>query len=136
MRAEIDLPNPGSQILPGMYAYGKVIVERPDVRALPKAALTHAGGKSYTWGYENGRAVRTEVQTGISDGEWIEVTNRRIKTDSAGEEQWEPMDGSEQVLFGDKLTILTDHAPVRLADTQSLAEGGPKPTPADAKAAE
>ena len=40
MRAEIDLPNPGSQILPGMYAYGEVVVERPDVRALPKSALT------------------------------------------------------------------------------------------------
>ena len=56
MRAEIDLPNPGSQILPGMYAYGEVIVERPDVRALPKSALTHAGGKSFIWRYENGHA--------------------------------------------------------------------------------
>ena len=39
LRAEIDLPNPGSQLLPGMYAYGKVIIERPGVRALPVAAL-------------------------------------------------------------------------------------------------
>ncbi|MBV8235537.1 MAG: efflux RND transporter periplasmic adaptor subunit, partial [Acidimicrobiia bacterium] len=30
MRAEIDLPNPGSKILPGMYAYGQVVVERPN----------------------------------------------------------------------------------------------------------
>ena len=35
LRAEIDLPNPGSQLLPGMYAYAKVIIERPGVRALP-----------------------------------------------------------------------------------------------------
>ena len=35
LRAEIDLPNPGSQLLPGMYAYVKVIIERPGVRALP-----------------------------------------------------------------------------------------------------
>ena len=87
MRAEIDLPNPGSQILPGMYAYGKVVVERPDVRALPKSALTHAGGKSFIWRYENGHAVRTEVQTGVEDGEWIEVTNRRVESKSAGEEE-------------------------------------------------
>ena len=87
MRAEIDLPNPGSQILPGMYAYGKVVVERPDVRSLPKSALTHAGGKSFIWRYEDGHAVRTEVQTGVEDGEWIEVTNRRIKSESPGEEQ-------------------------------------------------
>ncbi len=30
MRAEIDLPNSGGQILPGMYAYGKVVVDRPE----------------------------------------------------------------------------------------------------------
>ncbi|MGC8640000.1 MAG: efflux RND transporter periplasmic adaptor subunit [Isosphaeraceae bacterium] len=122
MRAEIDLPNPGSQILPGMYAYGKVIVERPDVRALPKSAFTHAGGKSFIWGYENGRAARTEVQTGVSDGEWIEITNRRIKAESADEEQWAPIDGSEQVLFGSKLSILTENTPVRLEDTPALIE--------------
>ena len=70
LRAEIDLPNPGSQILPGMYAYGKVIVERPNVRALPRSALTYVGGKSFYWRYENGHALRTEVQTGDTDGEW------------------------------------------------------------------
>ena len=35
LRAEIDLPNPNSQLLPGMYAYAKVVIERPGVRALP-----------------------------------------------------------------------------------------------------
>ena len=35
LRAEVDLPNPESQLLPGMYAYVKVIIERPDVQALP-----------------------------------------------------------------------------------------------------
>ena len=39
LRAEIDLPNPGSQLLPGMYAYAKVTIERPGVRALPLSAL-------------------------------------------------------------------------------------------------
>ena len=77
LRAEIDLPNPGSQLLPGMYAYAKVIIERPGVRALPVAALTHSGEKTFCWSYEDGQAVRTEIQTGVSDGEWIEVTNRQ-----------------------------------------------------------
>ena len=78
LRAEIDLPNPDSQLLPGMYAYAKVIIERPGVRALPLAALTHSGEKTFCWKYENGKAVRTEIQTGVSDGEWIEVTNRQL----------------------------------------------------------
>ena len=77
LRAEIDLPNPGSQLLPGIYAYVNVIIERPGVRALPESALTYSGDKAYYWTHENGHAVQTEVQTGVSDGEWIEVTNRR-----------------------------------------------------------
>ena len=77
LRAEIDLPNPGSQLLPGMYAYAKVMIERPGVRALPLSALMHLGDKtilqvgekSFCWMYENGRAKRIEVETGVSDGD-------------------------------------------------------------------
>ncbi|HEV3007083.1 MAG TPA: efflux RND transporter periplasmic adaptor subunit, partial [Pirellulales bacterium] len=103
LRAEIDLPNTGSpipdelpkstrealarvrvpdtdtQFLPGMYAYGKVIIERPHVRALPVAALSHDGDETFCWSLAEGKAVRTDIQTGVSDGEWIEVTNRRLK---------------------------------------------------------
>ena len=48
------------------------------MRALPLAALTHSGEKTYCWKHENGKAVRTEIQTGVSDGEWIEVTNHQL----------------------------------------------------------
>ena len=114
MRAEIDLPNAESQMLPGMYAYGEVIVERPAVRALPKAAYTHAGGKSFIWRYEHGRARRTEVQTGVREAEWIEVTNRFERSTSATREHWIPVDISEEVLIGSKLSTLTDGARVRV----------------------
>ena len=63
MRAEIDLRNFGSKILPGMYAYGEVYVERPSVRAVPRSAITHTGGKSFIWRYDNGHARRTEIET-------------------------------------------------------------------------
>jgi multidrug efflux pump subunit AcrA (membrane-fusion protein) len=123
MRAEIDLPNPGSQILPGMYAYGEITVERPDLQALPKSAITHAGGKSFIWLYEKGRAVRTEVQTGLTDGEWIAVTNRRLKTKSAPKEKWVPIGSSDLVLIGSKLSTLTDGGPVRVSDSPAPMEG-------------
>ena len=53
LRAEIDLPNPDSQILPGMYAYAKVIIERPGVRACrwppsPTAAKRRTAGRTKT----------------------------------------------------------------------------------------
>ena len=51
LRAEIDLPNPNSQLLPGMYAYAKVIIERPACgrcRCLPSptAARRHSAGST------------------------------------------------------------------------------------------
>jgi multidrug efflux pump subunit AcrA (membrane-fusion protein) len=107
-------PGTGNQILPGMYAYGKVIIERPDVLALPSNALVHAGEKTFYWRFENGTAIRTEVETGVSDGEWVEVTNHQIAQSSDLGEPWASIDGSEQVIIGD-LSILTDGASVKLA---------------------
>ena len=84
LRAEIDLPNPDSQLLPGMYAYVKVIIERPGVRALPVSALDLQRRQGLLLD-----ATRTAMrcgprsQTGVSDGEWIEVTNRRLPADGA-----------------------------------------------------
>jgi len=123
MRAEIDLSNPSSQIRPGMYAYGKVVVERPNVRALPKKVFTHAGGKSFIWRYEKGRAIRTEVETGIEEGEWIEVTNRHTRSKSSSRSDWTPFDGSEQVLSGAKLATLTEGARVKVEKTPGSMKG-------------
>ncbi len=131
MRAEIDLANAGSKILPGMYAYGEVHVERPGVRAVPKSAITHTGGKSFIWRYDNGHAVRTEVETGARDGQWTEITNRRAESKSPGEERWVPIESSDQVLLGSKLSTLTEGARVRLSDTPAPVEGEAGSTSSD-----
>ena len=84
------------------------------MRALPESALFYSGDQANYWAHENGHAVRTEVQTGVSDGEWIEVTNRRPAGDAEAPgdaARWTPIDGSEKVILGD-LSLLTDGAPV------------------------
>jgi multidrug efflux pump subunit AcrA (membrane-fusion protein) len=130
LRAEIDLPNPGSELLPGMYAYARVIIERPDVRALPLAAVIRSGDQDFCLRYENGKAVRTEIQTGVSDGEWVEVTNRRDAAGpNSGDDSWVPFDGKEQVILGD-LSILTDGTavkPAAEAGGEKVASRGPAP---------
>jgi HlyD family secretion protein len=125
MRAEIDLPNPESKILPGMYAYGKVVVERPDVRALPKSALTYSGGRAFIWLYEDGKAKRTEVQTGVQSDKWVEVINRGTGKKFHGHEEWEPINGSEKVLIGHMLTTLTDGGSVQIDETPPPIEEEP-----------
>jgi HlyD family secretion protein len=151
LRAEIDLPNPKQQLLPGMYAYGKVVIERPNVRALPAAApvhlddntfcevqgckrehvrisaLTSVGEKNFCWLYQDGHAVRTEIQTGLSDGKWIEVTNHRKPAAANGAEEWVPFDGKEQVMLGD-LSILVDGGPVRIAEEKAEEKAEAKAT--------
>ncbi len=137
LRAEIDLRNdespeayrdPGAhqtaiiphnakrQILPGMYAYAKILIERPNVRALPRKSLVRSGGRSYFWTARDGKAHRQEVETGVSDGNWVEVARRRSspQTDESNEEPWETIDGSERVIVGDP-SVLTEGAPVTVA---------------------
>jgi multidrug efflux pump subunit AcrA (membrane-fusion protein) len=118
LRAEIDLLNPGSQLLPGMYAYAKVIIERPGVRALPVSALTYSGEKTFCWMYQDGHAVRNEIRTGVKGGDWIEVTNLYRPTSSSAEHPWKPINGSEKIILGD-LSVLADGAPV-LVDSDKI----------------
>lgn len=116
LRAEIDLPNTNAQILPGMYAYGKVIIRRPGVWALPLSALAYSGDKTFCWSYKDGVASRTEIETGVNDAEWIEVTNRQLPPLASGADPWTPFDGSEQVITADDLSILTEGQSVQLAE--------------------
>lgn len=115
LRAEIDLPNPGSQLLPGMYAYANVITQHPDVPALPESALAHVGDKAYCWLYDDGCAKRAEVRTGLSNGDWIEITSIMLPTATNEGRSWSRFSGSEQVILGD-LSILAEGSPVQVAD--------------------
>jgi multidrug efflux pump subunit AcrA (membrane-fusion protein) len=139
LRAEIDVRNPDSQILPGMYAYAKVIIERPRVWTLPVSALMHLGDqtilhvgeKAFCWAYRNGRARRIEVETGVigdpdpvSREQWIEVTNSRASGSqgaSADGEPWTRIDGTEELILGN-LSTLADGDPVNVAPAAATAE--------------
>ena len=135
LRAEIDLPNPEGRIRPGMYAYGNVVIERPGVWAVPMDALEHNGDESYCWMYVEGKARKIEVQTGIDDGDYVELTRRRVtaprghsgwavlaSSEAANPNEtqrrssntsWMPIDGSEKFILGD-LSLLTDGDPVEI----------------------
>ncbi len=140
LRAEIDLVNPDSQLLPGMYAYVKVLIERPGVRALPLEAFTYDAEQAFCWLYQSGKAVQVELETGVSDDNWIEVTNRRppVPPEQPGDKvPWTPIDGSEQVILGE-LSALVDGdavvvAPAATATTEPAAKApAPARRPADA----
>ena len=99
-----------------MYAYARVIIERPNVRALPRNSLDRSGGRSYFWSCVENKAHRSEVQTGVTDGHWVEVIKRRSAADDETSETdaWVPVDGSEQVIVGD-LSLLTEGVQVTVS---------------------
>jgi RND family efflux transporter MFP subunit len=105
LMAQIELPNPKGEFVPGMYAYGSVLIERPDVRALPVAAVTQIGNQTYCYLALDGKAVRTPVQTGVSDGSWVEVTGKLAPSAGSSEGAWVAFDGSEAVIVGDLMEI-------------------------------
>lgn len=107
LRAEIDLPNPDARLRPGMYAYGRVLVDRHNVWAVPLAAVVEIGNQNCCYVYEAGKAVQTPVQVGLNDGKWIEVAKKRAKG------EWTDLTGNEKVILGD-LSELSDGQPVQV----------------------
>jgi HlyD family secretion protein len=113
LMAQIDIANPKGEFVPGMYAYGSVIIERKGVRAVPLKAVTHIGNQTYCYFVEDGKAVQTEVQIGVSDGSWVEVTGKLVRPAGSSQGTWEAFDGTEAVIVGD-LSELSNGAPVHV----------------------
>ena len=124
LQAQVEIPNPKGKFLPGTYAYGSVLIERHDVRALPVSAVTQIGNQTYCFLAVGGKAVRTPVQTGVSDGSWVEVTGRLMRSAKSSEEAWAPFDGTEAVVE-DNLSELSDGAKVQVDTGSSTQTGGP-----------
>jgi multidrug efflux pump subunit AcrA (membrane-fusion protein) len=64
LRLEIDLDNKDGQYFPGMYAYVRIHIDLPAVRAVPAKALSKAGETMACFFLQDGKAVRTKVANG------------------------------------------------------------------------
>jgi RND family efflux transporter MFP subunit len=120
LRAEIDLPNPESKMLPGMYAYAMVLIKRADVMALPVAAIVEAGNQNYCYLLVNGKAVQTPIQTGISDGHWTEIARKQVRG------EWVALTGGEEVILGN-LSEISGGQAVQVAAPESTPPSQPHP---------
>ena len=74
LQAEINIPNPGRLLKPGMFAKIEVaLTEKPDALAIPRGAVLEAGGKWAVFVVEGNQALRKSVVTGIEQDQLIEV---------------------------------------------------------------
>jgi HlyD family secretion protein len=77
IRVEIDIPNPGGKLRPGLYAYASVIVdEHKNVLTIPTTALIpDKDANAYCVIVSGGRAARRAIKTGLGDGARTEVAS-------------------------------------------------------------
>lgn len=74
LRTEIDVPNSGGELRPGMYVDATIVLEQhDDVLALPLTAVRTADGTATCFCIENGRPVKKTIELGLSDGKMVEV---------------------------------------------------------------
>jgi len=72
---EIEVPNPGYRLKPGMYARVRLTVERrPNALTVPRGAVVDIDGKRGVFLVENNQIARfREVTTGLTDAERAEI---------------------------------------------------------------
>jgi RND family efflux transporter MFP subunit len=72
---EIEVPNPGFRLKPGMYARVKLTVERKlNALTIPRNAVVDVEGKRGVYLVPDGQTARfNEIETGLQDGDRIEV---------------------------------------------------------------
>lgn len=71
---EIEVPNPGFRLKPGMYARVRLTVERrPNALTVPRNAVVDLDGKRGVFLVNEGVAKFMAVSTGLTDGERMEI---------------------------------------------------------------
>ncbi|SIO56047.1 RND family efflux transporter, MFP subunit [Singulisphaera sp. GP187] len=73
---EIDLPASDDALRPGLYAYVTVVAEEHEnALTLPATAIVKDGGKTFCVTVADGRAKRTEIKLGLTEGKRTEVVS-------------------------------------------------------------
>lgn len=67
------LPNPGRKLMPGMLLTVSVVAAARESLAVPELALVGEGDRSFVFVIDKGVAKRVPVETGVRDGQRIEI---------------------------------------------------------------
>jgi len=77
VRILVTVPNPGQQLVIGLFAEGRVVTSERQALTVPKAAVDLRGVRPAVSQVKNGRMVRAEVVLGLEDAvaELVEVSS-------------------------------------------------------------
>jgi membrane fusion protein (multidrug efflux system) len=104
MLAEIDIPNPKGELLPGMFGTVKIGIEKKqDALLLPVEALVTEKANAFAFVVVESKAKKTPIKIGFNDGKNIEITAGLKPSDQA-------------ILIGKR--ALNDGQPIKIAEAQ------------------
>jgi HlyD family secretion protein len=76
IRVEVDIPNPGGNLRPGLYVYATIVVEEHrDVITLPSTAVFRDQDQDFCVIVVDGKALRRPITIGLSDGALTEIVS-------------------------------------------------------------
>lgn len=102
---EIEVPNPGFRLKPGMYARVRLTVERrPNALTVPSNAVVDADGKRGVFMVKDQTAKFVETKIGLSDGERIEILDGLREGDRV------ITAGALALRDGDRVALVSDSA--------------------------
>ena len=82
LNVELDLPNPGGLLRPGMYATAHIVLqERRNASVLPLSAIVREGKQAFCWAVRDGKATRLPIGLGLQVGSDAEVVSGLNETD-------------------------------------------------------
>lgn len=73
LRAEADVPNADGKLRPGMYVNARIRIDIPVNWVVPASAIVKTSESAHCFLVEDGKAVKTLVQIGRSDGQKTEI---------------------------------------------------------------
>ncbi|HEX9328746.1 MAG TPA: efflux RND transporter periplasmic adaptor subunit, partial [Reyranella sp.] len=98
LRAEVELPNPGEELRPGMYAYASFTAQRSTTWAVPVSAIVKKDDSAFCCLVSAGKVVRTPVRLGAQSGSLVEVLKKRLPPEAPGQAgRWQDFRGDEVV---------------------------------------
>jgi membrane fusion protein (multidrug efflux system) len=116
VRAQI--PNNDGLLVPGLFAQVELVLERKENALLiPEAALMPAGDKQYVYRIDDGKAVRTEVELGMRQGDRVEIIS------GLGPEAQVVTAGQMKIMDGSKVQPLGADATNQTADEAGTGAG-------------
>lgn len=114
------IANPEGRLKPGMFARVRLILaERDAALAIPEEAIVPQGSKVTVWKVVDGKAIRTEVKTGLRRAAKVEIT--------------QGLQAGDLVVTAGQIRLSKDGTAVRIAQSPQTARPADAVAPSAAK---